>query len=163
MKKRSGPSGSGRTKRSRIPRLRRPAAERGTSRNSTRRKIEGAGASTSRTTLLIGAVSLVVVGAAITSVIVLPLQTYLGQGDEIDRLETELERMTAINDDLQAEVDRLRTDTGVEEAARDQLGYVSDGDERETILPFPDLPTDLPNGWPYGVIDEVMNFRMSNP
>ena len=58
-----------------------------------------------------------VVGAAITSVIVLPLQTYLGQGDEIDRLETELERMTAINDDLQAEVDRLRTDTGVEEAA----------------------------------------------
>ena len=125
--------------------------------------IEGAAASTSRTTLLIGAVSLVVVGAAITSVIVLPLQTYLGQGDEIDRLETELERMTAINDDLQAEVDRLRTDTGVEEAARDQLGYVSDGDERETILPFPDLPTDLPNGWPYGVIDEVMNFRMSNP
>ncbi|MGB0469018.1 MAG: FtsB family cell division protein [Ilumatobacteraceae bacterium] len=163
MKKRSGPSGSGRTKRSRIPRLRRPATERGTSRNSTRRKIEGAAASTSRTTLLIGAVSLVVVGAAITSVIVLPLQTYLGQGDEIDRLETELERMTAINDDLQAEVDRLRTDTGVEEAARDQLGYVSDGDERETILPFPDLPTDLPNGWPYGVIDEVMNFRMSNP
>ena len=117
VKKRSGPSGSGRTKRSRIPRLRRPAAERGTSRNSTRRKIEGAAASTSRTTLLIGAVSLVVVGAAITSVIVLPLQTYLGQGDEIDRLETELERMTAINDDLQAEVDRLRTDTGVEEAA----------------------------------------------
>ncbi len=103
-----------------------------------------------------------VVGAAITSVIVLPLQTYFGQGDEIDRLETELERMTAINDDLQAEVDRLRTDTGVEEAARDQLGYVSDGDERETILPFPDLPTDLPNGWPYGVIDEVMSFRMSN-
>ncbi|MEC8729933.1 MAG: hypothetical protein VXX66_03880, partial [Actinomycetota bacterium] len=88
MKKRSGPSGSGRTQRSRIPRLRRPAIERGTSRNSTRRKIEGAAASTSRTTLLIGAVSLVVVGAAITSVIVLPLQTYLGQGDEIDRLET---------------------------------------------------------------------------
>ena len=163
MKKRSGPSGSGRTQRSRIPRLRRPAIERGTSRNSTRRKIEGAAASTSRTTLLIGAVSLVVVGAAITSVIVLPLQTYLGQGDEIDRLETELERMTAINDDLQAEVDRLRTDTGVKEAARDQLGYVSDGDERETILPFPDLPTDLPNGWPYGIIDQVMNFRMSNP
>ncbi|MAL81746.1 MAG: septum formation initiator family protein [Actinomycetota bacterium] len=162
MKKRSGPSGSGRTQRSRIPRLRRPAIERGTSRNSTRRKIEGAAASTSRTTLLIGAVSLVVVGAAITSVIVLPLQTYLGQGDEIDRLETELERMTAINDDLQAEVDRLRTDTGVKEAARDQLGYVSNGDERETILPFPDLPTDLPNGWPYGVIDEVMSFRMSN-
>lgn len=162
MKKRSGPSGSRRTQRSRIPRLRRPAIERGTSRNSTRRKIEGAAASTSRTTLLIGAVSLVVVGAAITSVIVLPLQTYLGQGDEIDRLETELERMTAINDDLQAEVDRLRTDTGVKEAARDQLGYVSNGDERETILPFPDLPTDLPNGWPYGVIDEVMSFRMSN-
>ena len=163
MKKRSGPSASRHTQRSRIPRLRRPATERGTSRNSTRRKIKGAAASTSRTTLLVGAVSLVVVGAAITSVIVLPLQTYFGQGDQIDRLETELERMMAINDDLQAEVDRLRTDTGVEEAARDQLGYVSDGDERETILPFPDLPTDLPNGWPYSVVDEVMNFRMSNP
>jgi hypothetical protein len=112
---------------------------------------------------LIGAVSLVVVGTAITSVIVLPLQSYLGQGDEVARLETELERMTAINDDLQAEVNRLRTDAGIEEAARDQLGYVSDGDERETILPFPDLPSDLPNGWPYGVIDAVMSFRTGNP
>ncbi len=112
---------------------------------------------------MIGAVSLVVVGTAITSVIVLPLQSYLGQGDEIARLETELERMTAINDDLQAEVSRLRTDAGIEEAARDQLGYVSDGDERETILPFPDLPSDLPNGWPYGLIDAVMTFRTSNP
>ena len=112
---------------------------------------------------MIGAVSLVVVGTAITSVIVLPLQSYLGQGDEVARLETELERMTAINDDLQAEVNRLRTDAGIEEAARDQLGYVSDGDERETISPFPDLPSDLPNGWPYGVIDAVMSFRTGNP
>ena len=112
---------------------------------------------------MIAAVSLVVVGTAITSVIVLPLQSYLGQGDEVARLETELERMTAINDDLQAEVNRLRTDAGIEEAARDQLGYVSDGDERETILPFPDLPSDLPNGWPYGVIDAVMSFRTGNP
>ena len=86
---------------------------------------------------MIGAVSLVVVGTAITSVIVLPLQSYLGQGDEVARLETELERMTAINDDLQAEVNRLRTDAGIEEAARDQLGYVSDGDERETICHSP--------------------------
>ena len=65
MKKRSGPSGSGRTKRSRIPRLRRPAAERGTSRNSTRRKIKGAAESTSRTTLLIGAVSLVALATGV--------------------------------------------------------------------------------------------------
>lgn len=112
---------------------------------------------------MIGAVSLIVVGTAITSVIVLPLQSYLGQGDEIDRLEIELERMSAINDDLQAEVDRLRTDPGIEEAARDQLGYVSSGDERETILPFPDLPSDLPNGWPYGLIDAVMTFRTGTP
>jgi len=40
---------------------------------------------------------------------------------------------------------------------------VSDGDERETILPFPNLPSDLPNGWPYGLIDAVMTFRTGNP
>ena len=106
---------------------------------------------------------MIVVGTAIFSVVVLPLQSYFGQGDDIARLETELARMSAINGDLQAEVNRLRTDAGIEEAARDQLGYVSDGDVRETILPFPDLPSDLPNGWPYGTIDAVMSFRTSNP
>ena len=163
MTKRSAPLSSSSSRRTRILRTRRPAANRGTSQISARQKIQGATSSASRTTILIGAVSLVVVGTAITSVIVLPLQSYLGQGDEVARLETELERMTAINDDLQAEVNRLRTDAGIEEAARDQLGYVSDGDERETILPFPDLPSDLPNGWPYGVIDAVMSFRTGNP
>ena len=163
MTKRSGPTSSSRSRRTRINRTRRPAADRGSSRISARQKIQGAASSASRTTILIAAVSLVVVGTAITSVIVLPLQSYLGQGDEIARLETELERMTAINDDLQAEVSRLRTDAGIEEAARDQLGYVSNGDERETILPFPNLPSDLPNGWPYGLIDAVMTFRTGNP
>ncbi|MGA0035608.1 MAG: FtsB family cell division protein [Ilumatobacteraceae bacterium] len=163
MAKRSGPSSSSRSRRTRLRRTTRPAADRGSSAISTRKKIQGAASSASRTTILIGSVSLIVVGTAVFSVVVLPLQSYFGQGDEIARLETELERMSSINDDLQAEVNRLRTDAGIEEAARDQLGYVSEGDVRETILPFPDLPSDLPIGWPYGTIEAVMSFRTSNP
>ena len=162
MAKRSGPSSS-RSRRTRIRRATRPAADRRSSAISTRKKIQGAASSASRTTILIGAVSLIVVGTAIFSVVVLPLQSYFGQGDDIARLETELARMSAINGDLQAEVNRLRTDAGIEVAALDQLGYVSDGDVRETILPFPDLPSDLPNGWQYGTIDAEMSFRTSNP
>lgn len=85
----------------------------------------------------------------------LPIQDYLAQGDEITQLEAELARLTAITEDLQAEVSRLRTDTGIEEAAKDQLGYVTEGDTRQTVLNFPDLPTDLPVGWPYGLIDSI--------
>ena len=41
-----------------------------------------------------------------------------------------------------AEVQRLRTDDGIREAARDELGYVADGEDRETVMDAPPLASE---------------------
>ena len=55
-----------------------------------------------------------------------------------------------MNADLQDEVDRLLTDAGTAEAAREILDLVEPGEGRQTVVGLPELPTDLPDGWPYG-------------
>ena len=39
------------------------------------------------------------------------------------------------------------------EAAREQLGYVQEGEVRKSILDLPPVPTDLPDGWPYNLVE----------
>lgn len=92
-----------------------------------------------------------------------PLQTYFDQGDEIERLGDQLARLEEVNAELAAEVERLRTDEGVREAARDQLGYVGDGERRETIIPTSAPLTDLPAGWPYGPVGRIIELRLGTP
>jgi len=116
-----------------------------------------------RNTLLLGAALVVLALTLIASLAVLPVQTFLGQGDEIGRLSEELERLESVNAELVAEVSRLRTDEGVREAARDQLGYVGDGERRETIVAAEGPPTDLPTGWPYGTVRRIVELRLGAP
>ncbi len=138
----------------------RPAATRGQSRVASRRT---GSTNRSRPALILGAAAAVVAIAAVGSVIVLPLQEYMAQGDEIERLATELGRLEDVNADLAAEVARLRTDDGIREAARDELGYVTDGESRQTIREPGDLPIDLPDGWPYGSVADIIALRTANP
>ena len=112
-----------------------------------------------RSTLLLALVALVIAGAIAAALFVLPIQTYLGQNDDLAQRVRQLEQLETINADLQNEVDRLRTDDGVREAAREEIGYVETGEGRLTMMSFPDLPTDLPPGWPYGVVSGILALR----
>ena len=116
-----------------------------------------------RSTFFVAVVAVIVVGAVVASLVGLPLQTYLGQGDQINGLTEQVERLEQVNADLAAEVDRLRTDEGIIEAARSELGYVIDGERRETLLDLPDLPEDLPSGWPYGPVADILSVRLGTP
>ena len=116
-----------------------------------------------RSTFFVAVVAVIVVGAVVASLVGLPLQTYLGQGDQINGLTEQVERLEQVNADLTAEVDRLRTDEGIIEAARSELGYVIDGERRETLLDLPDLPEDLPSGWPYGPVADILSVRLGTP
>jgi cell division protein FtsB len=103
---------------------------------------------------------LAVIGAA---VFVLPIQTWRDQNTEIGKQQAQLDGLDKINTQLAAEVDRLKTDDGVREAAREEIGYVQSGEERSSVLPLPPLPTVLPEGWPYNVVTGIIAARRAGP
>jgi hypothetical protein len=114
------------------------------------------------TTWLFGLAALVVAGAIAAALFGLPVRTWFEQDRELQALEHELTEMQLVNDDLQSEVDRLQTDDGIREAAREELGHIEAGDNRQTMLALPPLPTDLPEGWPYSQVDAILAVRATS-
>ena len=112
-----------------------------------------------RSNLLLGIVAIVIAGAIAAALFVLPVQTYFGQNEVLARRQEQLDQLDAVNSDLQREVDRLGTDDGIREAAREEIGYVDAGEVRQSVLEFPDLPTDLPDGWPYDLVTSILAVR----
>ena len=112
-----------------------------------------------RPALLLGTVGIIVAVAIGAALFVLPVKTWLGQNDKIDALRTQVDATDSINGDLQQEVNELQTDDGIRAAAREQLGYQQVNERRETIVGLPDLPADLPDGWPYGPVEQIINLR----
>ena len=45
------------------------------------------------------------------------------------------------------------------EAAREAARADAAGERRQTVVDFPDLPTDLPDGWPYGPVERIIALR----
>lgn len=112
-----------------------------------------------RSTWLLGIAAIAIAGALAAALFVLPVQTYFRQDERLDERGTQLEQLQSVNSDLEDEVTRLRTDDGVREAAREQLGYVQAGEQRESILGLPDVPTQLPVGWPYSLVSDIVALR----
>ena len=115
-----------------------------------------------RSNLLLALVALGIAAALGAALFGLPVQTYFGQGERIAERQVQVEQLQAVNEDLRREVARLQTDDGVREAAREQLGYVAAGERRESILDFPPVPTDLPNGWPYSLVNSIVALRTAS-
>ena len=113
--------------------------------------------------VLLGVAGLVVASAIGAALFGLPVRTWFGQNDEIDRLERQLDELESVNSDLQREVDGLGTENGVMAAAREQLGLMFAGERRQTVVNMPDLPTDLPDGWPYAPVEQMIVLRAAAP
>ncbi|HUF99076.1 MAG TPA: hypothetical protein VMM60_13180, partial [Ilumatobacter sp.] len=62
-----------------------------------------------------------------------------------------------------AEVQRLKTDDGIREAAREELGYVEAGEQRSTIVDTDIVPTALPVGWPYDLVSGIVALKSGQP
>jgi cell division protein FtsB len=107
--------------------------------------------------------SFVAIAAIAAALFVLPVRTWFEQNDDLDRRTNEVAELERVNTELQADVDRLKTDDGIREAAREELGYVSAGEQRQSVLPAPDLPTPLPQGWPYDLVAEIIAVRAAPP
>ncbi len=116
-----------------------------------------------RSTALLVLVAVAIAGALAAALFVLPVQTYFGQDERLDQRRDQLAQLEQVNNDLRSEVDRLRTDDGVREAARVELGMVEAGERRQSVLALPDVPTDLPEGWPYSLVSGIAELRRNPP
>lgn len=106
---------------------------------------------------------LLVIGTIGAAVFILPIQTWLDQDDSLIQRQEQFDALQRVNGELAAEVDRLETDDGIREAAREEIGFVEAGEERTSILPLPPLPSDLPDGWPYNVVTGILAARTAGP
>jgi cell division protein FtsB len=112
-----------------------------------------------RPALLLGAIGLAVAGSIGAALFGLPVRTWFAQDDELARLDHQLSELQAVNDELLQEVATLQTPDGVMQAARETLGYKLVNENLQTIVDLPDLPADLPDGWPYGPVEQIMRLR----
>ena len=113
--------------------------------------------------LFAGIAALAVIGTMAAAVFVLPINTWREQNNDLEQRQTQLDALVSVNGQLAAEVDRLQTDDGVREAAREEIGYMQTGEQRRSVLPRPPLPADLPDGWPYNVVTEIFAARTAGP
>jgi hypothetical protein len=114
--------------------------------------------------VLFGGAFVLLVGVTIlVAIFVLPLQTWLDQDDDLVQRQAELDELQRVNGQLAGEVERLQTEDGIREAAREEIGFVEAGDRRTTILSLPPLPRELPPGWPYNVVTGILQARAAGP
>lgn len=112
-----------------------------------------------RYSVLLWVAAIGIAGALAASLFVIPVQTYLAQNDQLTERAGQLAQLQQVNAELRAEVERLQTPDGIEEAAREQLGYQQVGEERETITNEGVVPLQLPVGWPYNLVANIAAVR----
>ena len=109
--------------------------------------------------LVLGVFATLIVIAIGASLFVLPIKSWLKQRDQLATRKVELATLDAANNNLQTEVDRLQTDGGVKEAAREEIDFVDKGEQRITVLPVGAAPTVLPAGLPYDLVTQIVAIR----
>ena len=116
-----------------------------------------------RGTIFLGFAAVAVAGAFAAALFGIPVRTYLGQDETMAERNDQLAKLQAVNADLEAEVARLRSDDGIREAAREELGYVEEGEQRASIVDTNVVPTVLPIGWPYDLVSSIVALKTVSP
>jgi cell division protein FtsB len=110
---------------------------------------------------VIALAAMVITAALVAALFVLPVKAWLRQRDDIAVKDKELSALDQANAELTDEVSRLQTPEGIEEAAREEIGYVQRGEIRLTMLPAPPAPITMPSGWPYDTVAEIVAVRQA--
>jgi cell division protein FtsB len=113
--------------------------------------------------LFAGIGALAVIATIAAAVFILPIGTWRGQDVDLTQRQAQLDELRRVNGQLAAEVNRLKTDDGIREAAKEEIGYVELNEKRTSVLPLPLLPSDLPAGWPYNVVTAILAARTAGP
>lgn len=97
--------------------------------------------------------------AMVISLFVFPIRDYFVQRSALEARNAEFETLADANERLQLEVNKLETPEGIRAAARAQLGYVLPGEQRLSVTKMPELPTELPEIWPYTMVSDIVRIR----
>jgi cell division protein FtsB len=90
---------------------------------------------------------------------VFPTRSWWEQRNETAAAEAELAEVRAERERVEQEQEQLLTDEEIERRAREELGYVNDGEDVYNILPAPTDPIGLPEGWPFTGVERVFGAR----
>lgn len=110
---------------------------------------------------VLGLGAIVIAGAVLTAVLILPVRAWINQRHELADRTRELAALNAVNDELSARNDRLRTAEGIKDAARQDLGLIEDGETVIAMLPAP-VSELMPAGWPYSMVGQILTARQAS-
>ncbi len=110
---------------------------------------------------VLGLGAIVIAGAVLTAVLILPVRAWINQRNELANSTRELAALNAANDKLSAQNDRLRTAEGIKDAARQDLGLIEDGETVIAMLPAP-VSELMPAGWPYSMVGQILTARRAS-
>lgn len=85
-----------------------------------------------------------------------PTRTLLDQRQNASQAEARLSELEAANDAAQQEADALRTDSVVEQIARQEFGLAKPGEELYHVLPPPQDPVRVPDTWPFNALGTTL-------
>jgi cell division protein FtsB len=108
----------------------------------------------------VGAVAVLVVGALVAALFVLPVRAWLGQRRALAEAEEQLDVIWKENKRLEDVYDELQTDEVIEQQAREQFGLIKPGEQALSVLPAP-AATALPSGWPYDQVQAILWIRIA--
>ena len=66
------------------------------------------------------------------------------------------------NAKLEARLKALQTPEEIERVAREQYNLAAPGEQVFSVLPPPAL-TNMPSGWPFGLVNEIVAVRSAAP
>jgi len=97
--------------------------------------------------------------AMMLALFVLPVRTWVNQRQLLTARQTEYAAYEDTIEALQDQVSYLKTDAGLQEAIRTQLGYLYPNEKRIPMMDLPAMSTALPQQWPYTVISNILLVR----
>ena len=97
--------------------------------------------------------------ALVVALFILPVRTWLNQRALLSERQTEYAGFEDTNEALQDQVTYLKTDAGLQEAIRTQLGYLHPNERRVPMIDLPAMSTTLPEQWPYTVVSNILLVR----
>ena len=102
--------------------------------------------------------SAVVAAAGLLLLLVLPTRAWLAQRSDIASAQQKLAVIQNENAKLEAQLKALQTPEEIERVAREQYNLANQGEQVFSVLPAPTL-TNLPSGWPYNLVNEIVAVR----